>query len=217
MNWFKDNSVALQAISAMVGPILTVIIIAVTWRYVRLTNSIATTTHLQLSAMLQPIVDVTFSKRFYGEQSVFGKEGFNVSLEVTMRNKGSVPVKIKQVYLIAALHTPPTGLRQLEFAVNKNNNRVLMPGEMLSDTYTTDDQPTSELHTDNAIFGARLDCTDLTEQVIHTFYFHPNRGVRHSSTLAETPTVLKCLSSGGRWLKQWAEWEHPPTSSQGDK
>jgi hypothetical protein len=214
LNWLKDNSAALQGLAAVLGPILTVIIIAITWRYVRLTNSIATTTHLQLSATLQPVVDMTFGKAIYGDR---WKVTYNVSISLTMRNKGKAPVKIKRLYLVAQLHTPPTGFKQLEFEINKNNNRVLMPDETLSDTYMIDDQPTTELHTDNVIFGARIDCTDLTEQVMHTFYFHPSRGVRHSSTLNDSPTMLKSLVGAGRWLKEWAEWDHPPTHSQKDK
>jgi hypothetical protein len=132
LNWLKDNSAALQGLAAVLGPILTVIIIAITWRYVRLTNSIATTTHLQLSATLQPVVDMTFGKAIYGDR---WKVTYNVSISLTMRNKGKAPVKIKRLYLVAQLHTPPTGFKQLEFEINKNNNRVLMPDETLSDTY----------------------------------------------------------------------------------
>ena len=78
-NWFKDNSVALQGIASLLGPLLTIGIALITWRYVLLTNAIARTMHLQLSAALQPVIDVTFGEPSYLTQIAFGRRTYDVA------------------------------------------------------------------------------------------------------------------------------------------
>lgn len=41
MNWFKDNAAVIQALSSVAGLVITGVLAWLTWRYVRLTRDIA--------------------------------------------------------------------------------------------------------------------------------------------------------------------------------
>lgn len=51
MNWFAQNAAAIQAVASIAGAIITAVLVGVTWRYVRLTGTIAASSVNQLQEM----------------------------------------------------------------------------------------------------------------------------------------------------------------------
>src|SRR5882724_2542644 len=97
LEWFRANSTAIQAMAAFLSFFLTVVLIAITWRYVRLTRDIAETTHRQLSAALQPVLELTIQLRSYGAGTAMGNLTYSATLGFSIINKGTSPVKLKHV------------------------------------------------------------------------------------------------------------------------
>jgi hypothetical protein len=191
--WFARNSSALQGMAAFFSPILAVIVIAITWRYVVLTKSIAETTRLQLAAALQPLLEINLRGDMFGESNSPGQK-YSLGGTLSIFNRGTTPVKIKDIYLVIDYRGPDRAFAQNEYEIEGHVGQVLNPNGSIGEEYlvyvNTNYQNTLGL----VVRGIRFDCTDLTELILHSFRYHPVRGMRHTSSVVKPPSVIDRLN-----------------------
>jgi hypothetical protein len=220
LQWFNQNATTVQAITAIFSVVLTVIAIAVTWRYVALTKDIAENTHMQLSAILQPMLTMQFNLTTYGSSLVVdtGEETFHVNGRVGITNTGKSPVKFRKLYAVLHRRQDST-TRELVVEIDLYSGRVLMPEEAALDEFSID-VPSGEWHYPD-VFGLRVICTDLSELIEHEFNFHPTKGVRHSSTRLTKQGPFERLKGLAAKIEakvdELPELKNPSRTSQEDK
>ena len=175
MEWLNRNAGGLQAITAMIIAIFTLVLIGVTWWYAYLTKKMAATLREQLVASFQPNIGLTLTNRFQGK----GKDGYggqheNVSGTIIVTNKGNLPLKVLSVAmkLIYDKEAFPTQTIRLDA-----QQRLVSPGQ------TTE---FSHLTMDVAIGGskapyeqiAQIHCSDLAGVSNHSFSVSSHDGDR---------------------------------------
>jgi hypothetical protein len=206
--WLKTNSLAFQGFAGLVSPFLTAVIIFVTWRYVRLTRAIAETTHVQLTAQLQPVLTIGLRQTIF--TSGINAEGphFGVSQQIDIGNIGSTPVKIKSIYLVAQIRDGHQFKSQREYVIDAEQNLILLPQASIHNSYHVDTEIDYSGALSDMILGVRIDCTDLSELMTHSFYLHPTKGLRHSATNNPPMTLINILERASRYVKTVVEFEN---------
>ena len=190
LNWLNTNAGAVQAVC-------TLVLVGVTWYYVRLTKLIAETSHRQLSATLQPILQVV---KFYmapDKTFVLGVTYYRrMSGSVTILNQGASPLKLGDMYLVAE-HQEGRD----EYPIDDHYGRVLMPKDEFVGDYSvlTDDDHYSPIK------SIRVECTDLSEIFLHSFSYHQLHGTQHQIVLEPTAwdRVKSATQKRIKRLKRW--------------
>jgi hypothetical protein len=210
LDWFKCNSAALQGIAAVLSAVFTLVIIAVTLWYVRLTRTIAEATHQQLSASLQPVLRLDISTAAtHGEGVAFDKRSYWSQVNFVVQSKGSAPLKLKGIYVVIQ-HWSPTFVQYEQEATQKDEpykDIILMPQDQVIG------QPIADLReqwSEDMVFGLRVDCTDMSELELHSFVFRPGKGVKHSVSpgFRRQPTFWQRVEKASQYVRKWAEWEN---------
>jgi len=91
-----QNAAAVQAITAIVVMVLTVVLIGITWRYARLTRKF---TELQLAASFEPNIVLAFTDNIQYEGHGNGGEHESLAGGAAISNQGSEPVKLQYVFI----------------------------------------------------------------------------------------------------------------------
>ena len=216
MEWFKQNSVALQGIAALLAPLLTLALIFITWRYVALTATLAHATTAQTAISLQPIIRVTFGHQIYGHGIDGGREHYWISLETTLRVQGQVPIRIRRYRIIARQQVGREQFKRKLFNVPGVQNRVLMAEDNLTHNAFVNTPINYQVQHEAMTYGLQVECTDLSNYTQHTFECFPG-WVDHYSSITKRYSVWADIRRAATYLKERAEWENPPSQSQEDK
>ena len=197
LNWLNSNAGAVQAVCA-------VLLIVVTWYYVRLTKLIAETSNRQLSAILQPVLQVVAFDTLYGTSDVPGVTNYySISGTVNLINFGTSPLKLRRMYLVAEHRG-----EWEEYPIDDHDGLVLMPKGNFAGYYSVKtDCDYSRL--DGIVFGMRVECSDLSGIFLHSFSHRPGYGTEHCSERVLGPTAWDPIKGTTQriWkrLNWWAE------------
>ena len=181
LNWLNSNAGAVQAVCA-------VLLIVVTWYYVRLTKLIAETSNRQLSAILQPVLQVVGFDTLYGTTDVDGvTHYYSISGTVKVINLGTSPLKLRRMYLVAEHRG-----EWEEYPIDDHDGLVLTPKGNFAGYYSVKtDCDYSSL--DSVVFNMRVECTDLSGIFLHSFFHHPGYGTQHYAERVVGPTAWHAI------------------------
>lgn len=179
-----QNAAAVQAICAIAVVALTIGGLVVTIQYVRLTKSIADSTHRQLTASLQPLIQMKLDIEGSGESTRGDKIVFYRTATLTVTNSGTAALKLKGTSV--TVERRKEGFIQSEYDVelDKYTDFVLVPGIMLKDPMVFINLQQKEDR--DTTFKLRVDCSDLSELTLHTFTWDSSGAVQHR--VKNTPT-----------------------------
>jgi hypothetical protein len=93
MRFLAANSSAIQAIGALASLFLTFVLVFITWRYVRLTKTLADVAFSQIYDKLQPAK--------FAMQTTVHKESYQFGLQIDFRNENESMVLVKGLYIWA--------------------------------------------------------------------------------------------------------------------
>jgi hypothetical protein len=200
LEWLNCNSGAISVLSTL----STSLLLLVTWQYARLTKSIAKTTALQLAASVQPVAVTRISLDGLSDSIKRGCE-YHAPGNVHIENKGGAPLKVKHVHVVVEEWTEDRKFQE-KAELPAYQNQVLMPGEQIDEQC---DIETSFRITsgDDVTVGMLLECTDLSELGLHTFTYHPQRGVRHSFTPQRETSFREKITKAIAWMERWGQWD----------
>jgi hypothetical protein len=191
-----DGAAWVQGFGSVVTALLTAVLIIVTWRYVRLTKAIATISQRQLSASLQPLVDLIFV-----EQSIITSQGrvVNIRGKLCLKNRGSIALKILAVSILIRYKTT-TGFEQDVTHITQRDNRVLMPDEEAIFNFALNsDKPANDRL--DAELALTTDCTDLVGISEHSFWRDFNGELRQQFGFRRELSGWRL-----RWLRFRNKW-----------
>lgn len=176
--WFNSNSDAIQAFSSLTTVFLTLYILKTVtaaergWKIAQ----------QQLHASSQPVIELSVERGVVGETVYFGRRSINVCVHVGVKNVGVAALKIKRLFVVVQRKEDHKFVAQYEPSLPDYTNRVLARNEGFSDDA---DLEVRSKEDQNATFGIHVGCTDLSELKIHSFYWHPTHGTRHSAEEAK--------------------------------
>jgi hypothetical protein len=200
LNWLNTNAGAVQAVC-------TLVLVGVTWYYVRLTKLIAETSHRQLSATLQPVLQVAGFTTATGKTYISGVvHYYTMSGTITIRNQGASPLELKQMYLVAEhLGALDTLKDYCEYPIDDHEGRVLMPKEEFVCDYSVVTEVDYDRLDHRAVFSFRVECTDLSGIFLHSFWNHPVHGAQHTSERVVEPAAWDEIKSAPQRIWNWAK------------
>lgn len=204
--WIESHAIAVQSLTGIIGLLVAVIAIMVTWWNVRLTKAMAETSHYQLSALLQPIIKFELNNLFEGHSRSYGKDSYSLGPVTKIKNAGNAPIKMKRITLLLQSKAIPTETK--EYVAADYSGRVLLPGEEITGLYDVETEINYGPVRDEWIASLTVECTDLSQVVVHTFSVHPQYGMFHSSTADRPVTFWRSLSEAARYIKSWAEFQN---------
>jgi len=130
----------------------------------------------QFDASVQPILTLEFKPGADGTSYNFGKASFNKHGELYIKDEGTTPFKITNVYVVAQRHDENGKFIQFKIELEAFQQRVVTPAFPLRETVmieleSQDDQ--------GAIFGLEVVCSDMAGISVNTYTWHPRHGLRH--------------------------------------
>jgi hypothetical protein len=171
-----DTSTVVQAISAAVTAVATLVLVAITRTYVKLTNELARMSTLQLSAIVQPKLLLSVGSEY---PLAFGE------IQALIRNQGDQPVKLKKVLI----SWPGTDDKPRYHPVNVMPNRVLLPeaqgGDRIDELVRLVGEEKESIRQNPGAdeygvwFDLIVDCTDMAEVTRHCFDLSQEFGLFH--------------------------------------
>jgi hypothetical protein len=119
LDWLNHNAGAVQATGSILAALLTLILVAITWQYIRLTKSLADVAYAQHFTDLQLRFDYTIRVWFDGER---------LMIQPHFINQSTTTIRLKEMYILAfhPLCVRPVPKRLSLFG------RLLAPGEHLN-------------------------------------------------------------------------------------
>lgn len=178
LNWFNQNAGAVQGIASLATAVLTAVLVAVTYRYTRLTHRLAKFAEDQLKASVEPpILDIA---REIEPGSLLYKSGpesncLRVSISVT--NVGARPVKILDGTVIASVNGKDVGAG----AIRGMKNQVLMPSPSEPAEAYSRILLSPNVDKISVRIKTLIKCTDLADISEHTYVMQPNGDIQHYS------------------------------------
>jgi hypothetical protein len=130
----------------------------------------------QFDASVQPILTLEFKPGFDGTSYNFGRESFNKAGELYVKNDGTTPFKITNIYVVVQRHDQETNLIQYEVELESFRQRVITPAFPLRELVTIDVRSKED---QQALLGLHVVCSDMAGISINTYSWHPARGLRH--------------------------------------
>jgi hypothetical protein len=215
LDWLNHYAGAVQVIVAVIGLVLTVCAIAVTWWYVAVTQEIAETTHRQLSAILQPVIIIECKSGYYGSSMEGTKTTYHVDGHFSITNNGKTPVKLKTLHAVVQRWVDGR-LQDLQEELTEYQMRIVMPDQRVGDNFFVT-VPSPDWQPPDIKMGMIVRCTDLSELIEHSFAFYPEGGVRHSSRPLSKDGPRKLLKRFAAKLNDMTELKNPSRSAQEDK
>jgi hypothetical protein len=169
--WLGLNAGAIQAVSSIVTAFLTLTLVLVTTRYVRLTNRLAGTALAQLRASLQPDIDCRISC------GMVTSEG-----EFTIHNKGPFSVRIRSVEVQGrVLKQEWVQMEAIDFGIMKG--LIVPAGKEISQSFSMAKQ-VIKISGWPGYAQARCEfvlctaCTDQTGAFEHFYKYSEQQGLR---------------------------------------
>ncbi len=185
--WLTQNTAAIQALSAVAIVFLTSVLAALTYKSVKATEVSATTAQHQLEANLQPSIEIHLVPGADMEGRAPGRHWFSKGGVLTLRNLGATPVKLKRVALVVQrmqlIGEDVSIVHQYECELSDYTNRIIMPAKALEENIIAELQQQADNKL--TVYGLSVACCDTSELMLHTFVWHPTKGVRHSMTRAK--------------------------------
>lgn len=118
-----------------------------------------------------------------------------MSMHISVKNVGGAALKIKRLFVVVQRKDGHVFAAQYEVQLEDYTNRVLAPNAGFSEDANIEVR-SKEDH--DALLGIHVDCTNLSELRLHSFYWHPTHGTRHS---AATPSLDKAVSVSRRAVR----------------
>ena len=174
--WLNQNSGAIQAVTSIVIALLTVVLAYCTVRALSTSNRALTISQGQLQAMLQPTAELAFTPAVHGEMVGFGKRTFNQGGVLDIKNVGTAPFKIQEVFIVVRERSDEDRDSQYEVAIAKYTNRVITPTAALSERIVFDIRASADR---TIVYGVHLDCSDMSGLHAHSFRWFPADGLHH--------------------------------------
>jgi len=97
--WLGQNAAAIQALAAIVVVLLTVALVFVTGRYVRLTREMSQTMRQQLAAAFQPNIGIMFAQPLRSESWNNGVASDGIADTLQIQNRSASPLKLHSVHI----------------------------------------------------------------------------------------------------------------------
>ena len=126
----------------------------------------------QFDASVQPILTLEFKPGYDGTSNNFGRESFNKGGELYVKNEGTTPFKITNVYVV--VQRPDE--EQYEVELESIRQRVVTPAFPLRETVTIEVRSRAD---QGAVLGLQVICSDMAGISINTYTWHPRHGLRH--------------------------------------
>jgi hypothetical protein len=172
-SWLNRNAPAVQALSALLVLLVTMVLSYLTWRYVQLTRKISETSLRQLSASSQPSV----SLQILGYVFIAGNHPLIVTGTVGVNNLGNAPFKIRSLSVVIRFRTA-SEYEQTPYPIKDIDGLVVIPDKVSVQNFRAETNISSNQH-DGITLAIAMDCTDLAGVSQHSFFFDPNLGLRH--------------------------------------
>lgn len=108
MYWLGQgqNASAVQAVTAIVVAVFTVVLIFLTGWYANITKSMAKTMRQQLASAFQPFINIEFVHHFQGKGFSAGVHSESVFSAIHLTNKSAAPIKLAALRLFIYLNDP---------------------------------------------------------------------------------------------------------------
>jgi hypothetical protein len=220
LQWLNQNSGAVQGVSAILIAIVTILLAGITAWYVLITQSIANTTKNQLTALLQPSVDIRYKTLFTDARIVGGPSGTYYSVAsgtIGIRNLGQSPFRIGQLAVfgnsVLAGNPNPPRYSVADTYVDEAGGRVIPP--QATEEYSFEIKTSKvDLSDGRAEIWTRLICNDMAKITEHCFTYSLNRGMHHFMGQPTRHSKLKMrVKAICQKLDQFAKWENPGARS----
>ena len=176
--WLGQNAAAIQALSAMVTTLLTLVLVAVMWRYVLLARSMLTVSEKHVLAEYQPNISIMLEATLWTGEVAF-----------SLQNEGRRTVRLIGVEV--GWTYPGDPLMRGRLSVGLDNRNTLRAGESIP--FNTRirrevDEVPATFFNDLAIY---VDCKDLTAPGEHCFTFSRNRGLDYFNRFKTSPNEFR--------------------------
>ncbi len=181
----------MQGAAALATAIATVVLVRVTARYVALTSNLATVSAQQLSALVQPKLELVLGASY---PLHIGR------VQVRITNIGEHPTKLWNVLI--AFGTRKAGL---VYPIHDAEQRVLNPRDAFEQIVdlAPRERELACVEDPNAAMGwayrrplqLAVDCTDIAGVSRHCFYFVDGHGLHHKTGFHNDPKPKKPQSS----------------------
>jgi hypothetical protein len=125
---------------------------------------------------VQPILTLGFTPGFDGTSYNLGKETYNKNGELYVKNEGTTPFKITNIYVVVQRNDEEGKFFQYEVELNSYQQRVVTPALPIKDSLTFDVRCVPD---QQALFGLNVVCSDMAGISINTYAWHPKHGLRH--------------------------------------
>ncbi len=130
----------------------------------------------QFDASVQPILTLEFKPGPDGTSHNLGNASFNKHGELYVKNEGTTPFKITNVYVVVQRHDEAGAFIQYEVELRSFQQRVVTPALPLKETVTIDVRSRAD---QDAVLGLQVICSDMAGMSINTYTWHPRHGLRH--------------------------------------
>ena len=194
----------------MLAAAVTFFLAMVTTVYVLITGRLAKTAAQQLSASVQPVLELAFD----GKRRLSGTGNDCLCTTAVITNRGPTPVKLVAITAALRQGSSPSAYRYRDgIPITSQDNEILLPNKATKLLLILDTGMQS-INIEQWAVAILVECTDLAGVSRHSFYLdHDNRlrhlfGKEESSRWAVLFARMKRLKA---YLDRYVEWENVPS------